>query len=141
MGDAPPGEAGDRHEAGANSLGDLIRRHMADHGWTLQTVAERSGLSVPTIWALREGTRGKRPRRETLSRLADGLGVPVDALLSAVDDASSNETAARETALLRLYRALGDEAKRSVEEHARTLARAASRVEVPVQSASRAKRR
>jgi transcriptional regulator with XRE-family HTH domain len=71
---------------GTQRLAELVRRRMNELGCTLQTVSARSGLSISTIWAIREGARGKRPRPTTIVKLAAGLQVPVEQLFAALDD-------------------------------------------------------
>jgi transcriptional regulator with XRE-family HTH domain len=58
-----------------------VRRRLAETGWTLTIVADRAGLSVATISAIKNGTRGKRPRRTTVVRLAHGLELSEEDLL------------------------------------------------------------
>lgn len=62
----------------------LVQRRFTETGWTLTTVAARAGLSVATVSAIKNGTRGKRPRPATLTRLARGLELPEDTLLRLV---------------------------------------------------------
>src|SRR3954454_2407619 len=57
------------------NLETMIDRYMEREGLTLEAMARRSGLSLATIAALRSGTRGKRPRRETVAKLAHAMGV------------------------------------------------------------------
>lgn len=66
------------------SLSTVVQRRLAETGWTLTAVATRAGLSVATVSAIANGTRGKRPRPTTLARLAEGLGLPEDDLLRLV---------------------------------------------------------
>lgn len=68
-------------------LGEVITARLAETGWTLAQLSERSGLSVSTLCALRMGTRGKRPRTDTLEKLARGLDLPRERLLELVRDA------------------------------------------------------
>lgn len=62
-------------------LSTFVQKRLAETGWTLMTVATRAGLSVATVSAIKNGTRGKRPRPGTLVRLARGLDLPEDTLL------------------------------------------------------------
>jgi transcriptional regulator with XRE-family HTH domain len=55
-----------------------LRRLIAQLGWTIAQVAEKSGLDRRTIRGLLEGT--SRPHARTLHRLARGLGVPSNEL-------------------------------------------------------------
>lgn len=96
---APPADSAE--------LARFVAAAMAERGLTLAAVAARSGLAVATVAALRAGTRGKRPRRQTLEKLAHGLGVPEQAVLDAARQPSgASPAAAREHQLLALYRRL-----------------------------------
>jgi transcriptional regulator with XRE-family HTH domain len=75
---APPG-AGEL----LPDLAVLVEARMADQGWTLRDVADRAGLSIASVWALRAGARGKRPHAETLRKLALGLDLPEDVVVAA----------------------------------------------------------
>jgi transcriptional regulator with XRE-family HTH domain len=55
-----------------------LRRLMARHGWTVESVVEQSGLDERTIRGILSG--GTRPHARTLHRLASGLGVDSDEL-------------------------------------------------------------
>ena len=104
-GAAPAGlpSTGDAASAG---LARFVAATMAERALTLATVAERGGLAVATVAALRAGTRGKRPRPETLEKLAHGLGVPRDQVRAAAAAPESSPAAVREAELLTLYRRL-----------------------------------
>lgn len=57
---------------------DNVRRVMAARGISARRLAARSGLDVRTIRGVLRG--GRRPRADTLHRLAEALDVPVDEL-------------------------------------------------------------
>lgn len=59
-------------------LQENLRRLMAELGWTLGRLAQRSGLDQRTIRAILDGST--RPQARTLHRLALGLGVPAHEL-------------------------------------------------------------
>jgi multiple sugar transport system substrate-binding protein len=59
---------------GSGSFGQRLQRLRVAAGLTQEALAERSGISVDAISALENG-RHLRPRRDTLSMLADGLGL------------------------------------------------------------------
>jgi predicted ATPase/transcriptional regulator with XRE-family HTH domain len=54
-------------------FGLLLRRHRLDAGLTQESLAERSGVAQRTIQDLERGIA--RPRRETIRRLIDALGL------------------------------------------------------------------
>ena len=75
----------DAATTGATDLPGLLDEYMRANKLTLAAMAERTGLSLPTIAALRDGTRGKRPRPDTVQRLAAAIGVGTDVIYAAVD--------------------------------------------------------
>ena len=77
-------------------------------------------LLLATVAALRMGTRGKRPRPETLRKLAAGMGVAPVLLEQAIARAGAPERS-RETTLLEHFRALDEPGKRQVEDLAERL--------------------
>lgn len=60
----------------SDHAGENLRRLMAAAGLSIHQVAERTGLDERTIRGIASGA--SRPHTQTLHRLADGLGVPVD---------------------------------------------------------------
>ena len=69
------GDEPDRTAFGVDdeTLGGRIRRLRTAHGLTMRALAERVGVSKPTLWKW-EGDQ-VRPRHETMQRLAGELGV------------------------------------------------------------------
>src|SRR5215831_6550606 len=61
-----------------------LRALRLARGWTLKTLAEKSGVSYVVVRRLESGgSKGNRqPRLDTLMKLAGALLVPVEALLS-----------------------------------------------------------
>jgi transcriptional regulator with XRE-family HTH domain len=62
---------------------EKLKRLRLAKGWTLKTLAERSGVSYVVVRRLESGGRTgtRQPRPDTLAKLARALNVPVDALL------------------------------------------------------------
>jgi len=58
--------------------GDKIKGAMAEQGFTLETLAEKTGLNPMTISAVRNG---KGVRVETLKTVADALGLKFSELM------------------------------------------------------------
>jgi transcriptional regulator with XRE-family HTH domain len=110
-----------RTPSAQSPLRRLVVTTMFDRGLTLEGVAGRGGLSVATVAALRSGGRGKRPRRDTLERLARGLGIPLSEVLQAVEGPQPDP---REQVLLAHFRTLDEGRKRQVLAHAAELAEA-----------------
>lgn len=68
--------------------GNRIQRARLALGWTQQELAQRSGLSKHTIEMYEQG---KRTRLETIARIGDALGVPVDALMRGAPNGHASE--------------------------------------------------
>jgi non-specific serine/threonine protein kinase len=62
----------------ASSFAALLRRHREAAGLSQEALAERAGLSADGISALERGAR-RAPQRETVRRLARGLGLTAEA--------------------------------------------------------------
>ena len=105
--------------AAQSPLRRLLITTMFDRDLTIECVARRGGLSVATVAALRSGGRGKRPRRDTLERLARGLGLPLSELLQAVEGPQPDP---REQVLLQRFRSLDEAGKQQVLDRAAELA-------------------
>lgn len=81
--------AGDAHgvanAAGADGIGERIRRFRTDKGISLSQLAERSGMSKGYLSALensdRSGQPTRRPSAKTLYAIAQELGVTMSDLL------------------------------------------------------------
>ena len=62
-------------------LGQRIQQARRDRGLTLQALAGQAGVSVSMLSSVERG--GKAPTVVVLARIAEGLGVPLTALLAA----------------------------------------------------------
>ena len=79
----------------------LIRKLRLDRGWSQETLAELSGLSVRTIQRLE---RGGRASLETLSALAATFGVSVPELSKEADMYRQNDLDSAEQSALEYVR-------------------------------------
>lgn len=70
----------------ARMIGRRVRAGRADRGWTLDQLAERSGVSRRMLVNVEQGTTN--PSIATLLRLSDALGIGLPALVDTVDDAA-----------------------------------------------------
>lgn len=102
-----------------DDLARLINRVMDEKGWTLSTLARRSGLSVSTLHSWKSGDRatGNRgPNPDKLRQLAAGAGLTVAEVFEAagrhVPAAIDDE---EERRFLHLFRTLDTEDRRIVE--------------------------
>jgi transcriptional regulator with XRE-family HTH domain len=71
-------------------LGRTVAGLRAERGWSLDTLASRSGVSKGVLVALEQGR--SNPNLATLARIGDAFGVPVTRLLEGAE-----ETAVRVT--------------------------------------------
>lgn len=102
-----------------DDLARLITRVMDEKGWTLSTLARRSGLSTSTLHSWKNGDRatGSRgPSPDKLRQLATGSGLTVAEVFEAagrhVPAAVDDE---EERRFLHLFRSLAREDRRVVE--------------------------
>jgi transcriptional regulator with XRE-family HTH domain len=125
------GASDDRAEQpGAPTLSRLIADYMVQERLTLQEMAQRCGISLATVAALRSGSRGKRPHPATLAKLATAMDVDVSALTAAVNRALDPDRA-RETALLAGFRGLAEPERQQVEALVLRLREGAATITVP----------
>jgi len=75
---------GDIQRSGTAALAALLTRAREDAALTRRELAERTGLSYPYISQLETGYRG--PSAEAMQRLTEALGVPVEAMVTAMAD-------------------------------------------------------
>lgn len=92
------------------ALGRRVRLLREQVGLTGTELAKRSGLSAGHLGDIEHG-RVQHPRAHTLTRLADGLGMTVDELLSRGSDRRRTDA---ERMLLSAYHALNEYAKREL---------------------------
>lgn len=74
----------------AHKLAENLKALRKEHGWTQQTLADRLGLTRPTLGAYEEGR--SEPKLATLIDMAQCFGLSVDAL---VRGSESEESTAR----------------------------------------------
>lgn len=70
------GISGEGIDAMSELAGENLERLMAERGWSIYQVAEKTGLDVRTIRGILGGTN--KPHTQTLHRLAEGLATAVD---------------------------------------------------------------
>lgn len=61
-------------------IGDRMEAERTARGWSMRTLAERSGISEGYLWLLAKNRR-PNPTKDTLEKLAAAFGFSVDALL------------------------------------------------------------
>lgn len=112
------------------NLSEVLSKLLSEKNIQQQELAKQSGLTKATISRLISGSRGKRTSFETLSKLARGLNMSVDELLSRLngDDTSSfivseplkpyndiDSLTGREWKLIKEFRELPEERKIKIE--------------------------
>jgi len=75
-------------------IGFFVRRLMAERGITQVELAKKTGLSYRALHDIIKGVSS--PRESTLGKLANGLGITLDALLSHDGNGATVETVARD---------------------------------------------
>lgn len=76
-----------------NPLQQLIRDRMAEQGWSYADVARRGDVPRSTVHHLATAEHLRRPPHPaTLEGLAEGLGVPIDAIRAAAASAAGLTT-------------------------------------------------
>lgn len=69
----------------ASALARAVAGLRAERGWSLDSLANRSGVSKGVLVALEQGR--SNPNLATLARVGDAFGVPVTRLLEGADEA------------------------------------------------------
>lgn len=81
------------------SLGDKLKRHRQEKGYSLDKLAELTDSSKSYLWEL-ENRDTRKPSAEKLTRVAQALGVTTDYLL---DDTAAPDDEMRKEAFFRKF--------------------------------------
>jgi len=81
------------------SLGDKLKRHRQEKGYSLDKLAELTESSKSYLWEL-ENRDTRKPSAEKLTRVAQALGVTTDYLL---DDTAAPDDEMRKEAFFRKF--------------------------------------
>ncbi|MCB2080197.1 MAG: helix-turn-helix transcriptional regulator [Novosphingobium sp.] len=84
---------GGSHHGSDESLGERLHRLRKDKGLTLSQIADRMGVSKPTVWAWEQDKA--RPIESRFGALAQVLGVPGEDLLSGRDSSAQRDVLAQ----------------------------------------------
>jgi transcriptional regulator with XRE-family HTH domain len=79
MNDGVTGERGVVEEVSSGRVGERVRALRRERGWTLESLAERSGVSRAMISKLERGE--KNPTLVVAAKVAEGLGVSLSRLV------------------------------------------------------------
>ncbi len=96
----------------ATTLGEKIRRHRQEKGYSLDTLAELTESSKSYIWEL-ENRDTRKPSAEKLTKIAQALSVTTDYLLD--EKAAPDEAVVRE-AFFRKFSKLDPDDQKRIEE-------------------------
>lgn len=96
----------------SSSLGEKLRKHRQEKGYSLDKLAEITGSSKSYIWEL-ENRDSRKPSGEKLTRIAEALSVTTDYLLD--ESARPNEKVAQE-AFFRKFSKLDPEDRKKIEQ-------------------------
>ena len=67
------------------TVGEYIKTRREECGLTQESLARACGVTMMTIWKLESG-KTKAPTVDTLSKIADALGVSLESLMSTKKD-------------------------------------------------------
>ena len=95
-----------------SSLGEKIRKHRQEKGYSLDDLAKLTESSKSYLWEL-ENRDTRKPSAEKLTRIAQALSVTTDYLLD--DSAYPNEGVLKE-AFFRKFNKLDPEDRRKIEQ-------------------------
>src|SRR4051812_13160597 len=79
-------------------IGERVRRHRTSHGWTLDELAERSGVSRRMVINIEHGEGN--PSIATLLRISDALGVGLPVLVDVERPSAVSVTVAGQAPVL-----------------------------------------
>ena len=94
------------------TLGDKLRRHRQEKGYSLDKLAEITESSKSYLWEL-ENRDTRKPSAEKLTRVAQALGVTTDYLL---DDTADADDEMRKEAFFRKFSKLEAEDRKKIEQ-------------------------
>ena len=94
------------------SLGEKIRHHRQEKGYSLDKLAELTESSKSYIWELKNRDT-RKPSAEKLTRIAQALSVTTDYLL---DEKATPDEKVLQEAFFRKFSKLEDEDKKKIEQ-------------------------
>lgn len=94
-----------------SSMGEKLRKHRKEKGYSLDKLAEITGSSKSYIWEL-ENRNNRRPSAQKLTKIADALSVSTHYLL---DDSYKPSEDAVKDALFRKFKKLSPGDRRKIE--------------------------
>lgn len=96
----------------ATTLGEKLKKHRNDKGYSLDKLAEITDSSKSYLWEL-ENRDARKPSAEKLTKIAQALGVTTDYLL---DDKATADEGVLQEAFFRKFNQLEDDDKQKIEQ-------------------------
>ncbi len=106
----------------ATRLGEKLHKLRKDHGFTLDRLAEESGLSKSYLWEL-ENRESQRPSAEKLDAVARVFGVSAAFFID--DEVRAPKQEHLDNGFFRDYQKLDDEAKKQLHKILKTFKKGA----------------
>lgn len=96
----------------ATTLGEKLRKHRTEKGFSLDKLAELTDSSKSYLWEL-ENRDARKPSAEKLTKIAQALGVTTDYLL---DDNATADDAVLKEAFFRKFNQLEEDDKKKIQQ-------------------------
>lgn len=96
----------------ASTLGEKLRKHRIEKGFSLDKLAELTESSKSYLWEL-ENRDARKPSAEKLTKIAQALGVTTDYLF---DDNATADDAVLKEAFFRKFNQLEDDDKKKIQQ-------------------------
>lgn len=96
----------------ATTLGEKLKKHRNDKGYSLDKLAEITDSSKSYLWEL-ENRDARKPSAEKLTKIAQALGVTTDYLL---DDKATADEGVLQEAFFRKFNQLEADDKEKIEQ-------------------------
>ena len=96
----------------STSLGEKIKRHRQEKGYSLDKMAELTDTSKSYLWEI-ENRDTRKPSGEKLSKIAEALSVTTDYLL---DETAEPNNEVLQKAFFREFRKLEEEDQKKIEQ-------------------------
>ena len=94
------------------TLGNKLKKHRNDKGYSLDKLAEITDSSKSYLWEL-ENRDARKPSAEKLTKIAQAIGVTTDYLL---DDKATADEGVLQEAFFRKFNQLEDDDKQKIEQ-------------------------
>jgi len=96
----------------STSLGEKVKRHRQEKGYSLDKMAELTNTSKSYLWEI-ENRDTRKPSGEKLAKIAEALSVTTDYLL---DETAQPNNEVLQNAFFREFRKLEEEDQKKIEQ-------------------------